>query len=597
MAPAANRTELARRFAQSIALQIELPNVFQEAIARSRELCEADGASLILVDQDTGELRFDTLSGQASNPLHQVRLRPGQGIAGKAASEAMSQLVVDAQAASDFDSSFDSLSGFKTGSIMAVPLINGGDVVGVLQAVRRSGREPFTEENLRQLEELAPHITIAVRNSQMREELREMHARVLAANVELERKIVDRTQQLSRAKSEWEQTFDAISEPIALQDGYVVRRANAEYARRASVDIRQVPGRLCYELLANRDSPCQGCPLLQGRSGQLRGEMVDRNSSILQFSGFWASEAPFDAGVVVHYRDITTERRLAARLRESERLASLGQLASGAAHEINNPIGFVISNLEGLRTQAASLGDIAGAISEAAAGVQAKDLRRASTVLEQIRKYDLPAMVRDHREMVEDSIEGAQRVSKIVRALRELARQEVDVVEPCCVNASITRVVRAESGGDLKEVILDLQSEGHAEISPLQLDHALEQLLRNARQAVTQNQKITVRSLTTSSEQIIEVEDEGCGILPEHLHRVFEPFFTTRAVGQGIGLGLTVAYGVVARNHGTISVHSEAGRGTKFTIALPRSKRAVAKEVLRKPSTLAVSAAERSHVN
>jgi len=277
--------------------------------------------------------------------------------------------------------------------------------------------------------------------------------------------------------------------------------------------------------------------------------------------------------VVVHYRDITTERHLTARLRESERLASVGQLASGAAHEINNPIGFMISNLQELRTHLKPLNDLVNAVRDAAAAVKIKDLQQASDALERIRDFNLPDLLQEHGEMVQDSIDGAERVSKIVKALRELARQEVDIVEPSSVTASVTRVTRALPGNH-PAIILDLSAEVTAEISPLQLDQVLEQLLRNARQAVTADQRITVRTRSSDTQVIIEVDDQGCGIPPDHRPRIFEPFFTTRGVGQGIGLGLTVAYGIVARNGGTIAVQSEVGRGTRVTVSLPRHLRA-----------------------
>lgn len=570
--PATSRAERTSRFAQSIARQVDLPHVFEEAIARTRELCDADGASLILVDRKTGELRFEMLSGEKSKPLRELRLKAGQGVAGQVALEGRSRLISTARGAPPLDPSGDELIGFKTGSIIAAPLINVGDVLGVLQAVRRIGRRPFTQADLLQLEELAPHVTMAVRNSQTRDEMRELYERVLGANAELEQKIAERTAQLLNAKTQWERTFDAISEPIAIQDGYTILRANIEYARRVRMDIREVAGKLCHKLLANRDSPCPSCPLTRGRSAQLRAEMEDLDRSILQFSGFWASDAPSDSRVVVHYRDITTERHLTARLRESERLASVGQLASGAAHEINNPIGFMISNLQELRTHLNPLNDLIGAVRDAAAAMKRKDLQQASDALERVRDFNLPDLLQEHGEIVQDSIDGAERVSKIVRALRELARQEVDIVEPCSVTASVTRVSRALLG-DHPAIILDLGTDETAAISPLQLDQVLEQLLRNARQAVTADQRITVRTQSTDAEVIIEVDDQGCGIPPDHRHRIFEPFFTTRGIGQGIGLGLTVAYGIVARNGGTIAVHSEVGRGTRVTVSLPRHLR------------------------
>jgi signal transduction histidine kinase len=239
----------------------------------------------------------------------------------------------------------------------------------------------------------------------------------------------------------------------------------------------------------------------------------------------------------------------------------------------------MISNLQELRTHLNPLNDLAAAVRDAASAVERKDLRLAAAALKRMGEFNLPDLIQEHGEMVQDSIDGAERVSKIVKALRELARQEVDIIEPSSVNASVTRVTRALAGSD-PAIILDLSTEEAAVISPLQLDQVLEQLLRNARQAVTADQQVTVRTRSTDTQVIIEVDDQGCGIPPDHRPRIFEPFFTTRGVGQGIGLGLTVAYGIVSRNSGTITVQSEVGRGTRVTVSLPRHLRAPSSDSL-----------------
>ncbi|HME90409.1 MAG TPA: ATP-binding protein, partial [Myxococcaceae bacterium] len=536
------------RFAQSIATRIDLPDVIQEAIRRTRELCASDGASLLLVDPVSGDLFFDTVSGPESQKMQTLRLKPGQGVAGKVAQQVTSRLVLDARRDPDFDPRGDAAKGFSTGSIIAVPLLQAGDVLGVLEAVRGVGREPFDEEDLHRLEGLTPHVTIAVHNAQTNARLREVQLQLVAANSDLERKVQERTKQIRNAKVEWERTFDAIDEPIALQDGFVIRRANIAYAKEVGLMITEVPGQTCHKVMAGLDSPCPGCPLPAGRVAELRGEFTMKSQSRLLLSGFWMSPDSTDSRVVVHYRDVTKQRSLEERLRESERLAALGQLASGAAHEINNPLGFLTSNLQNLKYCLEELRMSSNLAIKALELLRADQKSEALKSLEEIQYLEGESTASDALDMINESLEGARRVGDIVRGLRELSRQEIGRGDPSCVNASVSRAVRTEFGEQPPNVSLDLQAKIRAEIQPLHLDQVLGHILRNARQALSGDQKVAVRTWNTDAEVIIQVKDEGCGIPAENLRRIFEPFFTTRGVGKGIGLGLTAAYGIIKRN-------------------------------------------------
>jgi two-component system NtrC family sensor kinase len=565
--------ERINRFAQAIATQFTLPDLTHVAIARTRELCEADGASLLLVDPSTGELWFDAVEGGAGGSIEQVRLPRGKGIAGRVAFEGRPRLVINAWEHPDFDRTVDLKTGFRTGSIVAAPLVLGGDVLGVLMAVREASKVPFSTAHLERMVHLAPHVAIAVHNVQITTALRNSQAEVLEVNASLEAKVKERTTQISRAKTEWERTFDAIDEPIALLDGYTIRRTNQAYARRVGRPVKDIPGKSCHEVFAGRSTPCPGCPLSKPRGSALAFELeVDGRSgraSVFRFSGYWMSDDALNRGVVVTYQDITHARHLQERLRESERLAAVGQLASGAAHEINNPLGFVASNLRSLRGMVDELRAPVHALADAIA--LAKE-GRTPDLLELLTRFESPDLhtLEDGLEMVDESLDGARRVGDIVKGLRELSRLEIGKREPANVNASVSRAVRAELGDSPSSVQLELTATRFADIPPLQLDQALGHVLKNARQAITRQQHIRVRTSDGSGEVLIEVRDEGVGIRAEHLRRVFEPFFTTRGVGKGIGLGLTAAYGIVKRAGGEIEAESEGpGQGASFIIRLP----------------------------
>ncbi len=560
-------------FAQIIATQFSLPELTRMAIAKSRELTQADGASLLLIDQATGELYFDVVAGSGDGTLDRVRLARGKGIAGRIALEARPRLVSDVAQCEDFDRSADMKSGFRTGSVIGAPLVVAGDVLGVLMAVRSATSRPFTPLELDQLVNLTPHVAIAVHNAQITTQLRQSQAQVLQVNQSLEQKVAERTQQISRAKAEWERTFDAIAEPIVLLDGFTIRRANAAFARRVQLKLQEVPGKVCHKLLAGRDQPCAGCPLLKARTESVSEVDVlipgEKRKSLLRASAHWMSDDPHEKASVMQYQDVTQARQLQDRLRESERLVAVGQLASGAAHEINNPLGFLTSNLRTLRGLLDELKEPVRSLTQALTLVNEGRLAELSDVLNAAGEVDAQA-IEDGAEMIDESLDGARRVGEIVKGLRELSRLEVSRREPANVNASVSRAVRTELG-EAGNLVLELEAKAMADIPPLQLDQALTHLLRNARQAVRDTQRITVRTWNTQSEVLVQVRDDGVGIPKENLRRVFEPFFTTRGVGKGIGLGLTAAYGIVKRVGGEIDVESEgAGRGATFTLKLPR---------------------------
>ncbi len=569
------RTFRISQFAQVIAEQFALPQLVKVAMTKARELCEAEGASLLLVDPRTGGLYFDTVEGGAEG-IERIQLPRGKGVAGRVAVEARARLVEDVQHCADFDRSADIRSGFSTGSIVAAPLVLGGDVLGVLMAVRSTGAAPFTPVHLERLVQLAPHVAIAVHNAQITTALRHSQSQAIEANVDLEKKVKERTEQISRAKQEWERTFDAIDTPIALLEGYVIRRTNQAYARKVRLPVRDIPGRKCYEVFAKRNSPCPDCPLAKGRGHVLGAEIqtsesASGRSNFYRFHGYWLSDDHRDESVVVTYHDITQSHVLAEKLRESERLAAVGQLASGAAHEINNPLGFVTSNLRTLR---GLLDELRAPLRTFADLVLLSKEKRAEEMAQLLTTAEEPdtSNLDDGLEMIDESLDGARRVGDIVKGLRELSRLEIGKKEPANVNSSVSRVVRAELG-EATNVALKLEATLMADIPPLQLDQALGHVLRNARQATMKKEKIVVSTFHTEDAVLIQVKDEGTGIPRENLRRVFEPFFTTRGVGKGIGLGLTAAYGIVKRVGGDVEVQSEGlGKGSLFTIRLPLSE-------------------------
>ena len=259
------------------------------------------------------------------------------------------------------------------------------------------------------------------------------------------------------------------------------------------------------------------------------------------------------------------------QLLQSEKMASIGQLAAGIAHELNNPIGFVHSNLGTLSGYLDDLMTILDAYSSAAEsqGENCPNLK----AIEQLREERDFDFVRDDIfKLLAESKDGISRVRKIVQDLKTFARvgeqewQEADLHQGLDSTLNIV-------WNELKYKCQIVKE--YADIPPVyclisQLNQVFMNLLVNAGHAIEQKGTITIRTRRQGPDQVcIEISDTGKGIPPENLRRIFEPFFTTKPVGQGTGLGLSVSYNIVQRHQGQLAVDSEPGRGTTFRITLP----------------------------
>lgn len=564
--------EQLNRYSCEIASQLALPHVRRVAVSRATELCGADGASLFLLDPETGRLNFEVVDGGAGEVLEQRSLAPGEGIAGRVAVEGVPLLVADVNTSRDHAYVFDRATGFITASIIAVPLNFGDSLLGVLECVRSTSMPPFTQEELEHLEAFAPHVAAAVQHLRTEESLRDARESLQRNNEDLERRVADRTRLIAQGKKEWESTFDAIRDPTVVLEGYTVRRANKAFQEASGKRAwHELIGRPCYEVFAGRKLPCVACPMAGGNKlsqVQVGGRTYSASRSLAEIGGAPAS--------VVQYRDLTEQASLEERLRESERLASIGQLASGAAHEINNPLSFVLTNIRLLRDSL--IGEMLPATHFVAEARDALARGDAKAVIEKLKALDLdlgqtPEIV----EVVDEALLGAARIGDIVKSLRELSRQEQGRVEATSVDGVVQRALNRALGPSTRASV-SLASRSKVMVVPLQLERAIENVIKNARQATTSDEGVTIRTRDTEDSTIIEVEDRGSGIAPEHVSRIFEPFFTTRRLGEGQGLGLTVTWGIIKRLGGRIDVKSEVGKGTTVSLVLPAGAAAVSSD-------------------
>jgi two-component system NtrC family sensor kinase len=270
-------------------------------------------------------------------------------------------------------------------------------------------------------------------------------------------------------------------------------------------------------------------------------------------------------------REIDERKQLESQLVQSEKLASLGQLAAGVAHEINNPIGFISSNLGTLDGYFKQLQEMLDAYRDAEEAIGSGELVER---LQQLReRVELEFLRDDIPLLIKESKDGISRVGQIVKDLKEFSRvdsnQEWQWANLQQGIESTLNIVANE----LKykaDVVKDYQTLPDIECLPSQINQVIMNLIVNASQAIgPERGTLTLRTGIDGEKVWIEVADTGTGIPPGSLQKIFDPFFTTKPVGQGTGLGLSLSYGIVKKHRGDISVVSEVGVGSTFRVELP----------------------------
>jgi two-component system NtrC family sensor kinase len=295
-------------------------------------------------------------------------------------------------------------------------------------------------------------------------------------------------------------------------------------------------------------------------------------------------------GVLGIFWDITEKKkaeeenkRLQAQVFQSEKMASIGQLAAGVAHEINNPTGFVSSNL---KTLSDYHNDISSLVEQyrklttdlrqtmATAGYPVSVSEQLERIAELEAEADIDFVLNDISDLVKESREGTERIKKIVLDLKDFAHPGEDKPRFADINRNMESTLNVvwnelkykatvtKDYGDLPEV----------ECYPQQLNQVFMNLLVNAAQAMEKQGEIRIVTRADDGYVEIRISDTGKGIPKENLSKIFDPFFTTKEVGKGTGLGLNVAYNIIKKHNGTIDVESTVGKGTMFTIRIPVQK-------------------------
>ncbi len=287
-------------------------------------------------------------------------------------------------------------------------------------------------------------------------------------------------------------------------------------------------------------------------------------------------------GAVATFQDLSEIRQLQRQVLQNEKMASIGQLAAGVAHEINNPMGFVHANLFQMAEYVGDLRRVwqqVEPLTRLALGSKDPELREAAEQLTKLsQEVDVSYVLVDLAKAIRESQEGSERIRHIVADLRDFSHQDNGERVVADLNQCVDSTANIVWPMMKHLVVLERHYEDLPAVScyPMQLKQVFMNLLVNAYQAIEETARprgetgrVELRTQSSGSQVVVSVSDSGVGIEPDHVDRIFDPFFTTKRVGSGTGLGLSTSYAIVQRHGGSIEVESSPGKGATFRVILP----------------------------
>ncbi|MEJ5183749.1 MAG: GNAT family N-acetyltransferase [Rectinemataceae bacterium] len=392
----------------------------------------------------------------------------------------------------------------------------------------RLDKDYYNQFDIEILQFLTDQASVALENAISFERLKQQQKRLQEANNELA---------LSRNKLE--AFFDGISTPISIQDiNYNIVAANVAARRYFEKPIEEIVGQKCYKAYFNRDRPCVECLAQDCLHTRLpfTAEKVDDRSQLTFALNFYPIPVSQGAAVsfIEFFQDITKQKTLQEELIQSEKLAGIGTLVSGIAHEINNPLGGILGT----------------------ADLMLPETEEGSPL----------------REYTQDIIRYAQSAAEVIRDLMNYSRKTRTATESInIVNVLENSLKMAMRGIDFGTIAVRKSYERVPEVmaNATELQQVFLNLIVNAVQAMNGDGILTISCRNEGSDIIVAVQDTGVGINKEHIEKIFNPFFTTKEPGFGTGLGLSIAHHIVTKIGGRILLDSKEGEGTTFTVILP----------------------------
>jgi two-component system, NtrC family, sensor kinase len=382
-------------------------------------------------------------------------------------------------------------------------------------------------------------------------------------------------------KREWEDTMDSIPEMVLMcNPSGAITRCNRAVTVFTGLTYLQILGLNCMELFVRSGMKVVSCDDVSGHMTYAGGS---RHFELLfnELKQLGTNEV---RGSVVTIHETTEFVRVNEDLKKAsielqqaqtsafqqEKMASIGQLAAGVAHEINNPMGFISSNLT---TMGKYLQKIIAFETTMIEAIQKSGDQGTVAQLKDVRaQMKIDIILNDLHKLLEESQEGAQRVRCIVRDLKSFSHEDEAECKPFSINDCLDSTLNM-ARNEIKyvaEVVLDYDPDlPLLNCYPQKLNQVFMNLLVNAAHAIDGHGTIHIKTHHAGDDIVVSISDTGKGIAPENLTRIFEPFFTTKEVGKGTGLGLSISYEIIKKHGGEMTVASEVGAGTTFTVRLP----------------------------
>jgi PAS domain S-box-containing protein len=440
----------------------------------------------------------------------------------------------------DVNREVEQLTGYKKGELLqkdAVDLIAPRDkqeALSFFEAVIKEGEGRTDALSLARKDGGSSEVDLSIKRIDLGDEsFFQVIFRDLSDQRKLEKKIRE-------SKRNLEAIFDSIRDQLSIRaPDYQIQRVNRAVIEKYHTTFKELIGRKCYEAYYQRDLPCEKCPVTVTLETKQPASVVQKNPTIDSTLHIFSYPILDDKGdllsVIEYSRDVTEEQRLHEQLIQSEKLAGIGILASGVAHEINNPL--------------------TGIIGMAEASLEEEDI---STI----------------KSYLTDILNCGQRISEIVKGLRSYCRvakqEEQNPIDMNEVLEESLKMVRLAVKTSSVEVVKKFQPIDKVVANLGEIQQVFTNLITNAFQVMDGKGGIITlctRSLRDSVE--VKVSDNGMGIPQKHLSQIFDPFFTTKRTGEGTGLGLNIVYRIVTKYGGTIDVESREGSGTTFTLRFP----------------------------
>ncbi len=408
-------------------------------------------------------------------------------------------------------------------SLAVAPMFQRGEVLGVL-IVASIIDGAYNEADLSFVQHLADQLSISIQNARL-------------------------YKQVSRAKKEWEETFLAVTDPIFLVDtDYNVLLHNNRLTPAMSGFWNQAVSNKCFARLHGRTRPCEDCPIKEvQRTGKPVFQRWQTDTGLLLDLSYYPvfNEEKQLSAVTIIIKDVTDKTKMEAQLVQTAKLAALGEMAAGVAHELNSPMTVIIGTAQLLGRE-----------------------------LQQDGQYE-------KAEVLEDIINSGIRCKRIIQNLLTFSRQNQPPVMDIDLNAEVERVLSM-----IQYQINRSQIRIVEQLAPFlprltangsQIQQVLTNFLINARDALGEvagrEKIITVATalMTKNGKKwaVLSVKDNGIGIAPENLTKIFTPFYTSKEATKGTGLGLSVSLGIAESHNGTIEVESRQGEGSTFSLLLP----------------------------